>query len=157
MEDIQQLVVRGNYFEAFDLLNNKLSKENISPQEKILALVLMGVVNNRLGIFEDRKSRFDDSVTCLDNAIKESKKHNELILLLDAYNIQIQSLYYCAHEKVLTKTYKLFIELYDKNQTKLRKDYPQAEAFKLLLDGCYNHLSAYVGQGIRFVINLHHV
>jgi len=146
LENIQQLVVQGNYFEAFDLLKDKLSEKNISPQEKILTLILMGVVNNRLGIFEDRKSRFDDSVVYLDDAIKESKKHNELILLFDAYNIQLQSLYYCAHEKDLTKTYKLFIELYDKNQTKLRKDCPQAEAFKLLLDGCYNHLSAYVGQ-----------
>ncbi len=146
LENIQQLVVQGNYFEALDLLKDKLSEKEISPQEKILALILMGVVNNRLGIFEDRSCRFDDSVACLADAIKECKKHNELILLLDAYSIQIQCLYYCAHCKDLTKTYKLFIELYDKNQTKLRKDYPQAEAFKLLLDGCYNHLSAYVGQ-----------
>jgi tetratricopeptide (TPR) repeat protein len=143
LEDIQQLIVQGKYFEAFDLLKIKLSEENISPQERILALILKGVANSRLGIFEERKCRFEDSIAYLDDAIKESKKHNELILLLDAYNIQIQSLYHFANIKDLTKIYKLFIELYDENRSKLRKEYPQAEVFKLLLDGCYNYLTAY--------------
>ena len=146
LENIQQLIVQGNYFEAFDLIKDKLSEKNITPQERILALILMGVVNNRLGIFEDRIYRFNDSIACLADAIKESKKHNELILLFDAYNIQIQSLYHTAKVKDLAKIYKVFIELYDKNRTKLRKDYPQAEVFKLLLDGCYNFLSAFAGQ-----------
>jgi len=143
LEDIQQLVVQGNYFEAFDLLKDKLSEKNISPQERILALILLGVVNSRLGIFEERKSRFVDSIAYLEDAISESKKHNELILLFDAYSIQLQSFYHFANIKDFTKVYNLFTELYDKNGTKLRKEYPFAEVFKLLLDGCYNYLSAY--------------
>jgi tetratricopeptide (TPR) repeat protein len=144
LDNIQQLITKGSYFEAENLLEEILSEKSTPPQEKILAKILLAFISNRLGIFEDRTHRLNNSISLLNKTIKEIEKVDNPILLFDAYQIQLLNFYQHSNPDELQKLYKKYLDLLNRIQKENKTKFKQAQNFTLLSKACSKYFQAYM-------------
>jgi tetratricopeptide (TPR) repeat protein len=143
---IQQLIIKGNYSEALKLIDKILAKKNTSPKEKITAKILKGVIFHRLGLFEHRTSRFDESITCLLDAIEESEKVKQDMLLFDAYSTLLQVYYDYPKIDDYLMMFKMYQKIANRINKELKTDHPLVKILTLLYEGGNKYLENFIRQ-----------
>ncbi|MHA1125653.1 MAG: tetratricopeptide repeat protein [Candidatus Heimdallarchaeota archaeon] len=140
---IQKIIIKGDYFEALKQLEDIMGTNEITPQEQITATILKGIILFRLGLFEDRSSRFNDAEPYFDKAITDSKKLADSVLLYDAYAAQILNYYHIPKVEEFKKMFVLLEDLLKIIQKNHNDIYKHASILKLICESAILHTRAF--------------